>query len=106
MARAGFVVGGLLMMFFLSWIMGFGFTILLFPAGLILGPVVGFIIFITGVIFLIYGLVAQSELEIAALTRPPVVINPPVSQYCTKCGRGFTGNFCPNCGAPSWKKEG
>lgn len=103
LARAGLVVAGLLIMLLLGWIPFVGWFLLL--------PI-GFIIFI-------YGLVARSDLEMAALTRPPVVITqPPVTsphpslqvsgKYCGNCGRfnPVEASFCHACGRPFEREAG
>lgn len=96
MARAGYVVGGILLMFFSI------------PLGLLLFSVTAVVgLGITGFVLFIYGLVAHSDLEKAVLTRPPVVIyqpaqlpypQPPASLGGSALPPAAGRAFCPYCG--------
>lgn len=81
-------------------------------------PLIGWFIFLPiGFVLFIYGLVAHSDLEIAALSRPPVVVTHPTAispqpsiqlrgKYCGNCGKfnPFEASFCYACGLP-FEKE-
>ncbi len=101
------------MMFFLSWIVALVMPILFLPMGfegLIMGSIaglfVGFLIFVIGIIVLVYGLVAKSDLERAALMRPPVVVSTSMmaeAQSSIRCQNCVGENqpharFCISCG--------
>lgn len=94
MARAELVVAGILIMVLLGWI-----------------PFIGWFVFLpTGFVIFIYGLVARSALETAALMRPSVIIAQPASlpaqgpqaggTYCRNCGvlNPPDARFCSSCG--------
>ncbi len=102
MARVGLIVGGLLMMLILAPILFFIAFFTFFFGGVFLIPL-SWIVGIVGFILLIVGIVAKSDLEQAALARPPVMQQPRQGYTtCPNCyGENYPGTkFCSWCGKP------
>lgn len=82
LARTDMIVVGLILMLVVAPVLGFMGLLTIFFGGILLFPL-AWVSGIVGFILLIVGLVSPSEIERAALARPPVVITQPAQASAT-----------------------